>query len=98
MDAQDTDSVHLLQLEWAWSHVAKVLALVARHDPRAAVADAAAAALVEILGEHHAKWDAQQWGAFWASGLAYVLTLPQQPIVPATPPPVTSSASSHLPS
>ena len=36
---------------------------VARHDPRPAVADAAAAALVEVVQAHCRGWDAPSWQA-----------------------------------
>lgn len=51
---------------------------MARHDPRAAVADAAASALEGVLATHSHSWDSKTWSQNWTHGLGYVLDLPPQ--------------------
>ncbi len=46
-----------------WGFLMGAFAEVARHDPRPAVADAAAAALVEVVQAHCRGWDAPSWQA-----------------------------------
>ena len=44
-----------------WGYLAGALGEVARHDPRPAVADAAAAALLEVVAAHAGRWDQAAW-------------------------------------
>lgn len=59
-----------------WGLLSGSLAEIARHDPRPRVADAAAAALLEIMEVHSSKWDAASWNAVYLRGIAYMLELP----------------------
>jgi len=53
-----------------WGFLMGAFAEVARHDPRPHVADAAAAALAEVVQAHCRGWDAPCWQA------AHVRTVP----------------------
>ena len=56
--------------------MAAALALVGRHDPRATVADAAVAALLDMMVSHSASWDRDVWASVHRRGPAYVMELP----------------------
>lgn len=62
--------------ESPWGLLSGALAVVARHDPRPPVADAAAAALVEIMEVHCSGWNVAAWDAVYLRGIAYMLELP----------------------
>lgn len=64
-------------VENPWGKLAGAFAEVARHDPRPAVADAAALALIETLKLHGDGWDVAAWDAVYLRGLAYMLDLPE---------------------
>ena len=67
------------------------LAMVARHDPRPPVANAAAAALLGLLEAHAEQWEGSVWDAAWQRGLAYLLEVPsllESPEPSSSAPPV----------
>lgn len=55
------------------------LALVARHDPRPRVADAAAAAVVGCAEAHYGGWSAAVWDSVLRRALSYIVDLPYPP-------------------
>jgi hypothetical protein len=59
-----------------WGLLLAAFALVARHDPRPRVADAAAAALLDAAQKHCALWGRPEWASMQGRALAYVLDLP----------------------
>lgn len=59
-----------------WVALLGGLALVARHDPRPAVADAAAGALLGALAGHGGGWRAAEWRAGRDAAVGYLLALP----------------------
>ena len=63
--------------EDAWRQLLAILTLVARHDPRPAVADAAAAALMQVIKTHSHEWQANVWSTALAKGIAYLLDFPK---------------------
>lgn len=70
-----------------WGYLAGAVAEVARHDPRAAVADAAAGALLEIAVAHCASWDSPAWQVTGlrraaVQGLGRDCALPHPRVVP----------------
>ena len=65
-----------VRAENPWGLLAGALAEIARHDPRPAVADAAAAALLEIMEVHCSAWDSDAWNSFYLRGPGYMLELP----------------------
>jgi len=67
--------------ETAWDEAWAAFGVVARHDPRPAVADAALAAAVEVAGESAAasSWPPVAWRAFGGAIIRYALDLPCVP-------------------
>lgn len=64
------------QVEEPWGHLLAALALVARHDPRPRVANAAAAATIVCVEKHCGGWPAAVWDSVYARALSYILDLP----------------------
>ena len=64
------------QAEEPWGALLAAFALVARHDPRPRVADAAANALLDCAAQHCQFWTQRVWAAVHARAVAYVLELP----------------------
>ena len=81
------------QAEQPWGRLARALAMVARHDPRPAVADAAAAVLLDVAEAHAGAWNQAAWTQVWAQGFAYALELP----LPRTAPPHAAPVSPDRP-
>ena len=87
-----------VQAQHPWGLLLGTLALVARHDPRADVADQAAAGMLECMRSHSTKWDGGTWHAVHAHAIAYLFEAPfakRSPaggaaprMVPPLPPPV----------
>ena len=73
-DSKDLDAVW--QAQHPWGRLARALAIVARHDPRPAVADTAAAVLLDVAEAHAGSWNQTAWTQVWAQGFAYALELP----------------------
>jgi len=65
-----------VQAEEMWSRLVTALSMVARHDPRPPVADAAAAALLGLLEAHGEQWEGAVWERAWHQGPAYLLEVP----------------------
>eukprot|EP00884_Botryococcus_braunii_P009957 jgi/Botrbrau1/18963/Bobra.0798s0002.1 len=59
-----------------WVLVLGTLSVVARHDPRAAVADTAANVVLEVLESYCQKWDSATWAAIQAPVIGYLFDLP----------------------
>ena len=78
-------SLEKVHKEEMWSRLVTVLAMVARHDSRPPVADAAAAALLGLLEAHGEQWEASVWEAAWQRGPAYVLDVPGLSEAPQPP-------------
>lgn len=62
--------------EEPWGTLLSAFALVARHDPRPRVADAAGAALLDAAQKHCGQWNAVEWASVQSRAVAYVLELP----------------------
>ncbi|KAK9904753.1 hypothetical protein WJX75_001787 [Coccomyxa subellipsoidea] len=65
--------------EEPWGLLLAALALVARHDPRPRVADAAAAAVVGCAEAHYGGWSAAVWDSVLRRALSYIVDLPYPP-------------------
>lgn len=59
-----------------WTALLGALALVARHDPRPAVADAAADTLLGIVAGFGRGWRRAEWAAAREAAVVYLLALP----------------------
>lgn len=67
----------LWHLQAEWTTLFGVLALVARHDPRKRVADAASNSLLNIVKTRSSSsWNQDLWFMFWEHGVQYALDLP----------------------
>jgi len=83
-DTSSSSACLPLYLPSAWDDALSAFAAVARHDPRPAVADAAAAALFEVCSEVAGSWSSSSssssgWRAFGGHAIRYVLDLPASP-------------------
>ena len=64
------------QADHPWALLLGSLAVVARHDPRPRVADAAAQALLEVMQDNCKDWDATSWRASYERAVSYLFELP----------------------
>lgn len=62
-----------------------ILTLVARHDPRPSVADAAAKSLLQIIQTHGSEWQPNVWPCALTKGIAYLLDFPPPNANPDAP-------------
>ena len=65
-----------MQADHPWALLLGSLAVVARHDPRPRVADAAAQALLEVMQHNCKDWDAGSWRASYERAISYLFELP----------------------
>jgi hypothetical protein len=59
-----------------WALVLGTLSMVARHDPRSAIADVAADVLLEVIEEFCPAWEGATWAVTYAQGIGYLFDLP----------------------
>ncbi|BDA49435.1 probable Brefeldin A-inhibited guanine nucleotide-exchange protein [Coccomyxa sp. Obi] len=67
------------EVQEPWGLLLAALALVARHDPRTAVADAAAAAALGCAQAHCGGWPGPVWASVHRRALSYIVDLPFPP-------------------
>lgn len=65
-----------MQAEHPWGRVLGEMAVAARHDPRAEVADEAAKMLFETAQRYASTWDEAAWQAVHSYSFSYLLELP----------------------
>lgn len=68
-----------------WRQVLAVVTLVARHDPRLKVADAAAGTLTTVIQTYGPAWQPAVWSFAWQKGFSYLLSLPPLHATPEEP-------------
>ena len=71
-----TQRAALAQADHPWALLLGSLAVVARHDPRPRVADAAAQALLEVMQDNCQDWDASSWRTSYERAVSYLFELP----------------------
>ena len=80
-----------------WAALLGALALVARHDPRPPVADAAADTLLGVVAGFGGAWRRGEWAVAREAAVVYLLTLPSaQPSAGAPVHTVCFGAGRHL--